>query len=266
MADRAGRLPYAEQAVFAGDRYVNLFTLSMNFILGEDGGPVPGGIRRRGGGGGGALPPSSTAGRGSRSILKPSSLAVSFEDPILPPPTPQQPPPPAAISWPYFSHWQYPPQPYSVTPPYAATPPQPPQTGAVAWPGYGCPLGRIAAGGPMHAYSPPAVPAFAPAPIKQEPGGVKKRKEKETFSSQPTHAYVSGTDCAVVPDGEVWMPLCHCGNAGALGFGQGPHATWDCPLRYIQKYGRCPCFLLSGQRDASQWLAGNILTRAAKDY
>ncbi len=44
MADRAGRLPNAEQAVFAGERYVNLFTPSMKFLLGEDGGPIPGGI------------------------------------------------------------------------------------------------------------------------------------------------------------------------------------------------------------------------------
>ncbi len=79
------------------------------------------------------------------------------------------------------------------------------------------------------------------------------------------HDYVSSTDCAIVPEGEVWMPPCHCGNAGCPAYRLGLHSTWDFPLCYIQKYGWCPCFLLSWQRGPSQWLAGDTLTRAAKD-
>ncbi len=39
------------------------------------------------------------------------------------------------------------------------------------------------------------------------------------------------------------MMQCHCGNADGPAYGQGLHATWDCPLSYIQKYGWCPGFL-----------------------
>jgi hypothetical protein len=54
-------------------------------------------------------------------------------------------------------------------------------------------------------------PTFVPAPIK---GSKQKKERKETFSSQPMHAYVSGSDCAIVPEGQVWMPP--CGNTAAI--------------------------------------------------
>ncbi len=79
------------------------------------------------------------------------------------------------------------------------------------------------------------------------------------------HAYVTGADCAVAPAGAHWMPPCGCAGSISSGPRPSPHATWDCQLRYIAKYGRCPGYLLTGQRDPSQWLAGDILTRAAKD-
>jgi hypothetical protein len=79
------------------------------------------------------------------------------------------------------------------------------------------------------------------------------------------HAYVTGADCAVAPAGTPWMPPCGCANSIISGPRPGPHATWDCPLRYIAKFGRCPGFLLTGLRDPAQWLPGDILTRAAKD-
>ncbi len=49
------------------------------------------------------------------------------------------------------------------------------------------------------------------------------------------------------------------------GYEPGPHATWDCPHRYIQRYGYCPGFNPDGTKDQAQWLPDNILTRAAKD-
>jgi hypothetical protein len=266
LADRAGRLPYAEQAVFAGERYVNLFTPSMNFLLGEDGGSIPGGIRLGDGGCGGSSP---AAGRSGRGILKPSSLAVSFTDPSvspMTPPRPPPPPPPQSATWPYGVYQPIPPH---LVNPYTPTPPPPP-AGAAAWHGFGGPLGVTTTGPPAPAYSPPAAPMYSPpaAPaaagvaIKSEPGG---KTTGKGFAGQPMHAYVTGADCAVAPAGTPWMPPCGCANSIVSGPRPGPHATWDCPLRYIAKFGRCPGFLLTGLRDPAQWLPGDILTRAAKD-
>ena len=51
------------------------------------------------------------------------------------------------------------------------------------------------------------------------------------------------------------MPPCRCRDE--LGF-PGPHATWDCPLRYFERRGSCPGFFPSGQRDPSAWAGDNI--------
>jgi hypothetical protein len=51
-----------------------------------------------------------------------------------------------------------------------------------------------------------------------------------------------------------------------VGVVPGPHATWDCPLRYIDQCGSCPGFNKDGSKDPAQWLpGGEVLTRAAKD-
>ena len=87
--------------------------------------------------------------------------------------------------------------------------------------------------------------------------------EKDLFASQPQHTYVTGEDCAIVPVNTVRKPACGCGNKHGAAYKPGLHATWDCPHRYIAKYGRCPGFLANGFRDPTQW-NGNSLTRAAK--
>ena len=122
-------------------------------------------------------------------------------------------------------------------------------------------------GQPAVPRSAPAAPAAAGVTIKPEPGskGTGKGAGNGGFAGQPMHAYVTGVDCAVVPAGSNWMPPCGCGASIFTGPRPGQHATWDCPLRYIAKFGRCPGFLLTGLRDPAQWLAGDILTRAAKD-
>jgi hypothetical protein len=74
--------------------------------------------------------------------------------------------------------------------------------------------------------------------------------------------YVAGTDCASVPANDVRRPTCGCLNH-KLPYVPGLHATWDCPLRYIDQCGYCPGFNLDGSRDPAQW-QGGILTRAAK--
>ena len=46
----------------------------------------------------------------------------------------------------------------------------------------------------------------------------------------------------------------------------GLHATWDCPLRYVEQCGFCPGFHKDGSKDLAQWMPnGEVLTRAAKE-
>jgi hypothetical protein len=265
LADRAARLPYADQARFAGERYITLLAPSMRLLLGEDGGPVPGGFQIGEGGCGGSTPLPSPSARPARSALRPQSLAVSFEDrppAAAPAPAPATPQPTPYSPWPYSSLFSPPPAGAGGSL-YAASPLPPPPALPVAWPGYGGPLGggpTIAAGAVR---APPA--SAAPSHVKQEPGSRSRKGDKEKFSAQPQHVWVAGSDCATVPEGEVWHPPCGCAGFGGPAYAPGPHATWDCPLRYISKFGHCPGYLPGGQRDPAQWLAGNVLTRAAKD-
>ena len=111
--------------------------------------------------------------------------------------------------------------------------------------------------------------------IKAEPGpsrdkdqkNKKNKHDQPPFLSQPMHGYVSGSDAAVVPAGLNWHPVCGCRNSqGPPGYNPGPHATWDCPFRYMQRCGYCPGFNPDGTKDPAQWLpGGDVLTRATKD-
>ena len=98
-------------------------------------------------------------------------------------------------------------------------------------------------------------PAQAPAPI------IKKEKEHPPstgFLGLPAHAWVCGANAAPPPpqDGSAsFLPACRCRED--LQF-VGPHATWDCPLRYFERRGSCPGFFPSGQRDPSAWSGDNI--------
>ena len=74
----------------------------------------------------------------------------------------------------------------------------------------------------------------------------------------PAHAWVCGANAAPPPpaDGSAsFTPPCRCGEA--LGF-PGPHATWNCPLRYFARRGSCPGFLPTGERDPAAWAGDNI--------
>ena len=126
---------------------------------------------------------------------------------------------------------------------------------AASWGGAGgTPGGGTPWSGPAQpAPAPPA--AHAPyAHVKAEPEPLHQKRDKsrrdgggaggdkEKFLSQPMHAYVSGRDVASAPEGETFTPPCCCGSWGNPGYHPGPHTTWDCPLRYIQRYGSCPGF------------------------
>jgi hypothetical protein len=142
--------------------------------------------------------------------------------------------------------------------------------GPIAYPGAGFYPGIPAA---------PAAPAAAPAArppavaVKPEPGSApgkeKAGQEKKKFLSQPLHVYVSGSDASTVPSGLCMRPPCSCAHRlSAMGIQPGLHATWDCPLRYVEQCGFCPGFHNDGSRDPAQWMpCGEVLrvTRAAKD-
>ena len=270
LSDRAARLPYDDQARFAGERYLSLLSPAMQFFLEADGGAVPGGIQI---GAGGAPPSLATpAPAARRSILRTPPPVVSFDDshasggpaasPLYPPAEPAAPAVPFSM-WPYFQ--QYPPVFAGAGgTPFPAPHPAASPVGAAPWSGYAGPISSSQqAAGSAALYSPSSATAPQPVRTKSEPGP--KKTEKERFSSQPQHVWVTGTDCASVPAGEVRQPPCGCANHHGPHYRPGLHATWDCPLRYWNKYGRCPGFLSNGMRDPQQWLPGDMLTRAAKD-
>ena len=214
----------------------------------------------------------SSAGKAPKGILKAQSPGVSFADGALPPtytvPASARFPPPAP-GFPYFYPQQL--QFADVGGPAPAAQPTPLlPSGGPAWVGwFGAQPGAAA---PPSATPAPPAPRPSGVPIKTEPGPPRdknqpgKRSRDCAFLSQPMHGYVSGEDLAVVPAGMCWKPACGCRNHWPLGFDPGPHATWDCPYRYIQQCGHCPGFNPDGTKDLSQWLpGGTALTRATKE-
>ena len=108
-------------------------------------------------------------------------------------------------------------------------------------------------------------PSFAAGQrVKSETGGDSSAKDSshKPFCGQPAHQWLVGSRCAPVEPGRVLHPECKCA-AMHSHLGIGVHATWDCPLRYIQLFGRCPGFDHGGLRDPRAW-HGDQLTDAAK--
>jgi hypothetical protein len=252
---------YSDQAQFAGDRYLALLGPAVVALLYGDDGQCSTYPRATPSGGAAAVTPSPAR----RSIIK----SVAFDS--TPPSTPSAPPAPPPVAPPASA-----PSPGAGWPAYPAGPPPyfpgggmfafggpggqfaSPPPGSAAWGGYaGSPPGPAYSAGPP-AHGPPPR-AHAPV-VKADPGA--GAVEEKPYLGQPQHGYVSGTDCASVPANEVRRPACGCLNH-KLTYTPGLHATWDCPLRYIDQCGHCPGFNLDGSRDPAQWQDGN-LTRAAK--
>ncbi len=274
LADCASRMDYSKQARWVGNRLRTLFAPAVTLVLTPEGDGVADGPDPSAGGCGGypgspAAP--SSAGKSPKGILKAHSPGVSFADGALPPtynvPASAHLPLPAP-GFPYF----YPQQLHFADvggPAPAAQPIPPPPSGGPAWGGWS----GVHPGATAPPPATPAPPASRPpgVPIKTEPGPSRdkphqgKRSRDGAFLSQPMHGYVVGEDLASVPAGACWKPVCGCRSHGPPGFNPGPHATWDCPYRYIQQCGHCPGFNPDGTKDLSQWLpGGTILTRAAK--
>ncbi len=69
-----------------------------------------------------------------------------------------------------------------------------------------------------------------------------------------------------MPPGDHGSPPCGCASKHGPGYQPGPHATWDCPFRYIARYGSCPGFLPSGQKDPAQWNGDSLTARAKQAW
>jgi hypothetical protein len=189
-------------------------------------------------------------------------LGVTFADggagehPTPAAPAPFSPPPanPGPGGWPGVPHYStlpaayYPPPGMSHTPPPGFNPFLSPSA-ATGWSGYS---------GPVTSSTPapsPAPPPPLPRPaIKSEPA-----PPRDAFLSQPQHIYVTGAGYNAVAPGEHRSPPCGCGSKHCPTYTPGPHATWDCPFRYMARYGSCPGFLATGQKDPTQW-NGDILS------
>jgi hypothetical protein len=284
LADCIARMAYAQQAQWIGRRILTLFSPAVTFILAADGdggdagsvAPAP----PAGGSAGSSAAPSPAA-KSTKSILKSPSAAVSFADGPPPPAyNPYQPvysPPPAAAPPPSTG-------PYAPFYPAAmlfadgggpGRPMHPSYFPSLTGPAYGGAPGGSYPG----AYAPPPAPdgAYAARPaavaVKPEPGqnpgrgGQGKQPGDKPFMSQPQHGYVSGLDLAAVPAGQVWRPPCGCASRAVFAAAPpGLHATWDCPLRYIEWFGFCPGFHPDGTKDPAQWApGGDVLSRASKD-
>jgi hypothetical protein len=138
----------------------------------------------------------------------------------------------------------------------SAAPFLPPAPGA-AWGGYAGPVAALAA--PPPSVPPAAAAAALPPPAAAAGPGPAGNGRPEGFLSQPQHVYVTGADCGVVPAGQTRRPPCGCKNSHGPNYRPGPHATWDCPHRFIKRFGSCPGFLANGFRDPAMWHGDNLV-------
>jgi hypothetical protein len=129
--------------------------------------------------------------------------------------------------------------------------------------------GHSAAGGPARTDgvgAPHKVVRFDPAAVKPEPqdgGGGQQAGGSEASGAlfQPSHRWILGKYAAFLGTGCL-RPECTCykkfdgAHRGAIG----PHARWDCPLRFIAQCGRCPGFTAEGLRLRSAWIDNDTMT------
>jgi hypothetical protein len=285
LADSTTRMDYLKSARWFGSRVHVLFAPTVALFLAADGDTGDTGPAAPAGGAGGAGgypgPPAtpSPAGKPSKGALKGPAPSASFADgsptpaPYAPPPVYFSPPAAAPVavapSWPPF-------HPQALLFADSGGLPRPVQqfhVPSLSSPAYGGAHGAYPgafAAPPAQPYHPAA--GYPAVPVKPEPGSAPSRDKTAKdgtprFLSQPIHVYVAGTDAGTVPPGTCLRPSCGCAvRLRALGIHPGLHATWDCPLRYIERWGFCPGFNKDGSKDSTQWLpGGEVLTRAAKD-
>ena len=210
LATLSSTLTFAEQPAFVGDRFLTLFKPTVDVLLGQSTGPVPGGLTAADlppVGEGAAATPAPAQPAAKRSILRNTpAAAVTFaastaapreEAPapaLVPQAAPEQPSLPWPTSWPYEAG----PPGY----PYPAYPPMSPSSG----PAYQPPASRP---------TPPSAGASPAARVKTEPGhppinekSAARRDQGHPTTLMPQHAWVTGQDCATYLSGAM-HPRCH---------------------------------------------------------
>ena len=257
---RCGQKPYDQRGEFSATRYSRLFLPVFTLLLdGDEAKPIsmPDPATFQGGSGGDGPRPSQTATPvAKRSLAKSAPFGDGAVVQASASAQPQ--------SWPAVGGW-----PGSASP--GGTPllqpgffphltaPNPlaysPLSPGGAWGGYAGPIPNSS--GQLSSQ------AAVPPPTSVPQAAVFVKAEKDPFSCQPQHVYVTGDHYNAIPSSEVRRPVCSCGRRFGPSYRPGLHATWDCPLRYWQLWGCCPGFLQSGERDPSQWV-GNSLTPAAR--
>jgi hypothetical protein len=269
LSDRCTRKLYADVAQFAGSRYLALLGPTVLYLLDADGGPpritTPAAIPGCGGGFGAGISPAPPAAPTPPPARR--KLGVTFADGGPGEPQAQAAPapfssPPAHLGsggWPGVPHYAtypasyYPPQGAAHTPPPGFNPFLAQPAGA-AWSGYSGPV-------PASPALPPPPPPAPRVAVKSEPQAV-----REPFLGQPQHIYVTGEGYNAVAPGEQRVPPCGCASKHGPAYLPGPHATWDCPFRYMTRCGSCPGFLPSGQRDPAQWQGDHLTSRAKQAW
>ena len=130
-------------------------------------------------------------------------------------------------------------------PPYAPPPPAPPL--AASTPHSAASLGP---------HFLPPVPLFtAGATVAQlYPGATHASASHATapalrgFAGRPCSPSIVGNDIGIaLPPAK---SSCFCAASRSL---PSPHRVWECPLNYFAKFGSCPGFLPSGDRDPAAW-------------
>ena len=114
-------------------------------------------------------------------------------------------------------------------------------------------------------YADGTTPGGAPARAAHMAQSLGTWTSAKGYLGLPAHAWVCGARAAPpLPAGTQSFPP-RCGCIDALGF-PGPHATWDCPLRYYIMRGPCPGFLADGRRDPAAWIGDEISDETRKQW
>ncbi len=95
----------------------------------------------------------------------------------------------------------------------------------------------------------------------QQGGGGGSQQKDLGHLAQPAHAWLLGKYASYAGPGAL-QPECACRkkfdaqHQGSIG----PHARWDCPLRFIAQCGYCPGFTATGLRLRSAWIDHDTMT------
>ena len=140
---------------------------------------------------------------------------------------------------------------------------QPPAGGGQVGAGGGGPgggAGRPDGSGPLAS----RVVRFSPTVKAEDPGD--GGEQQGGFLGLPAHTWILGKYAPHKGRGAL-SSQCSCWKKfdAALQGLIGKHARWDCPLRYIERYGFCPGFADSGLRLRSAWIDDDTMTAETVD-